>query len=321
MAIRISSTETFRNIACSAALLASLAGTTLAQPSTSPEADGSQAQVQPGTTQKDENVRQIQNEVETKTNDQASEKQTRVREDAVEALQKAQHALVALDKGNADEALASVEQAIGKLQVILAISPDLALAPVGVEMTQLDVLATPAEIRSAIEDVQVQLRKGRVQEARHLLSMLGSEVVITETDLPLATFPEALASVAPLISAGKLDTARAQLAEALSTMVVLNHVIPLPLLRADILLEYAGELAAVSSRTDEQNKELELLFDSIDEQLEMARLLGYGTKEDFKEFEKEMKSIREKSRNGKSSEGLVDRIRNKIAHVRESIFK
>ncbi len=304
---------------CTILMLASVAAPVSGQASVVTENQNA-SHKQPAPASQDDQVKSVQKNVDSQTGDQTSDKQAEVREDAVAALRAARHALRALDDGDADEAMASLETAIGKLQIILARDPKLAFVPVGVEITKLDTLASPEDIRRAIDEAERMLKKGRVQEARHMLAVLGSEIVIHETSLPLVTFPPSLAMIAPLIDEGKLDAARSMLTETLNTMVVTDHVIPLPLVRADLLIEKAGELAAVTDRSESQSKELNEALDSAEKQIEMARLLGYGTEDDFDELAKEMKTIREKIKNHKNEEGFVDKIRNKIKAMRESLF-
>jgi len=73
------------------------------------------------------------------------------------------------------------------------------------------------------------LKKGRVQDARALVSGLASEIIIEVVNIPLATYPDAIKAVVPLIEAGKVKEAKAALVAALNTLVITRHIIPLPM--------------------------------------------------------------------------------------------
>lgn len=72
-----------------------------------------------------------------------------------------------------------------------------------------------------------------VQRARSLLEGLGSEIVFTVTNLPLATYPDAIKAIVPMIDEGRIKEAKVALGLALNTLVLTNHVVPLPILRLD----------------------------------------------------------------------------------------
>ncbi len=265
-------------------------------------------------------VEEVQGQVEQQTQQQASEQRQETHEEALAALREAERALRALDNGDGETALEAIERAVGKLQIILARSPDLALAPVGATVTQIDVFMDPDSIRDAIKRAREFLSDGRVQKARRLLSTLASEVVISESYLPLATFPSDLAEVAPLIDQGKLDLAEQRLVATLSTVVVVDRVIPLPIVRAELLLDNAEQLASSSGRSEADSTRLRDLLRAAREQIKMAELLGYGDKEDFKVLYRELDEIEKQTRGDRSGEGLFEGIRERLSQIRRRLF-
>lgn len=74
----------------------------------------------------------VQSKVDAKASDQAAEKRKKIMADAVTAVNETKKALKLLDEKKTDEALAALERATGKLELILARDPELALAPVDV---------------------------------------------------------------------------------------------------------------------------------------------------------------------------------------------
>ncbi len=265
-------------------------------------------------------VEEVQGQVDQQTQQQASEQRQEIHEEALAALREAERALRALDDGDGTTALEAIERAVGKLQIILARSPDLAMAPIGATVTQIDVFMDSESIRDAIKQAREFLSDGRVQEARHLLSTLASEVVISESYLPLATFPSDLAEVAPLIDQGKLDLAKQRLVATLSTVVIVDRIIPLPIVRAELLLDNAEQLASSSGRSESDSARLHDLLRAAREQIRMAELLGYGDKEDFKILYQELDEIEEQTRGDRSGEGLFEGIRKRLSQIRHKLF-
>ncbi|EHH4446249.1 heat resistance protein YfdX1, partial [Escherichia coli] len=134
-----------------------------------------------------------------------------------------------------------------------------------------------------------------------------------QTDnLPMATYPAAIKSAARLIDSGKIDNAKAELARALNTLVVTSVAFPLPVLRAEAAMAKAEKLAETDRRDAKQNEELSTLLSSVRTEIEMAQILGYGKKADFKPIFDQVKSIEQKSAGGKSGKGWFDELKTRI---------
>lgn len=252
---------------------------------------------------------QTKAKVEKNTQDQTTAKRREVLEDAVSALAETHKALKALDDGKTKEALTDLGAATGKLEIILARDPSLTLAPVDVSATTLDVDASPDDMKRIADDARLDLEKGRIQEARRLLEHLGSETVISVSNIPLAAYPAAIKEAVRLIDAQKTEEAKTLLQAALNNLVVTNTVIPLPVIRAQKLLEEAEGLAENKARKDGQSKHLAELLTSAETQIQLAEVLGYGQKKDFERFYDEIAKIRDKTTNGKSGTGFFDKVK------------
>jgi hypothetical protein len=147
-----------------------------------------------------------------------------------------------------------------------------------------------------------------VQKARALLSDLASEIVITVVNIPLKTYPNAIAAVVPLIDHGKIDKAKARLQVALNTLVTINHVMPLPIERAEAHLKKAEALTQKKGRTEEENKRLARLLAGARHQVQLGEALGYGNQQDYEKLYAELDNIEDKTSRGKSGTGFFDRI-------------
>ncbi|MCB1677226.1 MAG: YfdX family protein [Halioglobus sp.] len=258
----------------------------------------------------------VQPDVDKQVTERAAQRRQKIAADAVAAVHETKNALRLLDEEKADEALAALERATGKMQLILAREPELALAPVDMEVVTYDLLADVKTIETAIDRAQEYLDEGEIQKARPLVANLASEMVFQTTSIPLATYPDAIKAIAPLIDAGKLDVAKAALQAALNTLVVTtDEVIPLPVLRADMLLGSAETLAENEARTEQDNETLSTLLAAARKQLMVAELLGYGTKKSFKPMYEQLDEIEKKSAGGKSGKGWFDKLKQQVSDL------
>jgi hypothetical protein len=257
----------------------------------------------------------VQPQVEKKSVDKADEKRRKIIAEATAAVAQTKTALMALEDKKTDEALKALEVAIGKLELILARDPELALAPVEVDVETYDLLASLDTIKAVIEEAEDYLKDGEIQLARPLVANLASEIVIQTTSIPLGTYPAAIRDITQMIDAGRIDEAKSGLRAALNTLVVTEDVIPLPILRAEQLLENAEDLAENEERSIEDNATLAGLLKDARMQLKMAELLGYGTKKSFKPMYEQLDQIESKTSGGKGGEGWFDKIKDQLEEM------
>lgn len=262
----------------------------------------------------------METEVMSRAEQQIDEQRNKIIDEAIAAFTETRNALQALEENNPQAALAALERASGKLNIILARDPSLALAPIDVDVSLYDVYNTVDAIRNAVLQAQDLLDVGEVQKARRLIRNLASEIVLSVTNLPLATYPDAIKAITPLIDQGKIDEAKVALETALNTTVVVDSIIPLPLLRADVLLLRAEKLAEKEGRSEEENNTLAQLLNQAREQLEFGEALGYGNREDYQKFYTEIEEIENKTKGGKAGKGWFGKIRDHLSNFTRSIF-
>ena len=253
-----------------------------------------------------------QPQVDDKVAREAAKKRAKLARDAITALAKTHEALILLDARKTKEALAALELASGKLELVLARDPKLALAPVDARVITHDIHANVESVKKAVELSRELLDDGEVQKARPIVANLASEIVIETDNLPMATYPAAIKSAARLIDSGKIEDAKATLARALNTLVVTSVVIPLPVLRAEAAMAIAEKLAETDKRDAKQNEKLRTLLAYVRTEIELAQILGYGKKEDFKPIFDQLKSIEQESAGGKSGKGWFDELKTRI---------
>lgn len=196
--------------------------------------------------------------------------QGEVNQDATAVIRETRNALDAIAKTDKAGAIAALERATGKVNILLARNPSTALIPEGVEVVLHD---TAPSDRSAItaqtDAILAAINRRDYALARVLLDSLRSEIRIRTSNVPLATYPAALREAARLLEAGKNEDAAETLRAALSTVVIIDRAIALPLIRAAQAIEAAQGLSG------KQKAEALRHVAVARSQLEQAQALGY----------------------------------------------
>lgn len=257
----------------------------------------------------------VQSQVESKQAEKATQLRKKLLAEAALAIDDTKKALAFLDKKNSKEALAALERVTGKLELIISREPGLALAPIDMNVAVQDLLADPDTVKVILKEARDLLGDGEVQKARPLLANLSSEMVFSTINIPLATYPQAIKAVARLIDENKLNEAKTALEAALSTLVVTDVIIPLPVVRAELLLKEAEKLAENSSRSEKDNESLSNHLSEARKQVRLAEVLGYGQKKNYKPIYEQIDQIEKKSRGGKSARGWFDNIKKKVSEL------
>ena len=211
-----------------------------------------------------------------------------------------------------------MEQASGKLDLVVSRDPKLAFAPIDVSTSIYDLYTTPDTVKRVVKEARDDLSNSQVQQARLLVTPLASEAATHVAQIPLVTYPAAIKAVAPLIDAGKTEEAKAALEAALNTIVIEAYVIPLPRVRAQALLRQAEQLTAKANRTEDDNQKVHSLIEATRTQIQLAEALGYGTKEDYKPLYAQLDDVQKKAESGQSSKGLFDRIEQSLKRFKFS---
>lgn len=274
----------------------------------------------------DNSATQVQTKASLDTNskvsqqnqEQLAEKRKQINAEALAAITETQNALKAMDDGNKKEALAALEHATGKLELILAREPKIALAPTSVSGATISVIGDTEKLKTIRKEAAKLLDNGQVQAARHLLSGYASETVISVANIPFATYPAAIKQAAKLVDEGKTDEAKSVLQTALNTLVISNTVIPLPVVSSEAMLREAETLSENTKRTDAENKRLNELLTAAYGQLKLAEVLGYGTKADFKGLYDQLYEIKSKTSGGKSGSGFFAKIKTSLSDLIKS---
>jgi hypothetical protein len=247
------------------------------------------------------------------------EREQKIDIEAKDVIMGIRNALIALQKNNNNAALASLRQVSDKLNAVLAKYPAAGLIPAQAETDVYDFEGDAKEAQKMIDRAEDLLDDDRVQEARYVLADLVSEIRITTTAIPLATFPSAVKEAAALIDQGKTGEAENALYDVLNLLVDTTEIMPLPVLRAEALLTGASELEHKKDLAQEASrKEILDLTEAAREKLKLAETLGYGVKEDYKALYDAIDGIKDVIHTEKSA-AIWARIKDSLSAVKNRI--
>ena len=189
-----------------------------------------------------------------------------------------------------------------------------------------DLIATVDGVKRLRKNIEDLIDDGEIQKAKPLIETFGSEIVITETSIPLATYPDAIKDVAALIDDGEIEAAKVALDTALSTMVITETVVPLPLLRAHAMLELAEDVLDEETTTEAEAKaesvsgdnqedpmtQAERLRENAAYQIELAKAFGYGDKSLYRQLERDLDKLKDRIADEKDTGDLFASLRRQI---------
>lgn len=250
-----------------------------------------------------------------KVQENVNQKRKKIIKEAVNAIEETKKALTALEHDKKQDALNALERAVGEIEVVLSREPNLAFVAIDTRVSIHDLYASLEDVKRAKNQVEDFLENNEIQNARRVLRDLASEAVVSVISIPLATYPQAIKDVVPLIDAGKVKEAKTALQIALNSLVVTDYIIPLPFIRAEENLIAAESLAEKKDRTEKDNTSLALLLENTRFQLNMAKVLGYSDKEKYELMHKQLDEIATKTEGSKYGSGYFNEIRKFLSEL------
>lgn len=237
--------------------------------------------------------------------------------EAVAAIDNVQSALSNLEKKDKEAALADLEAGTGKLEILMARDPNLAFVPIDASVKTVDLVADLETIKMIKEAVREAIEDNYFQTVREEAANLASELQITTVEMPLATFPTAMKLAASMIERDSVDEAKIALYTAMNTLVVKEERIPLPILRAQAMIDQAK---SDDASDEDKKKEVLQLLDNAEYQLTLAEELGYGKRDkEYAELNKAIKELKKSVKDDGDSQGLFDSLKTKLSNFRKRI--
>jgi tetratricopeptide (TPR) repeat protein len=199
---------------------------------------------------------------------------TQLINEAIKALKYTQDALIYLNSSKTSKAKDSLKKAVGELAVVLNSPNAPYLLPVDVQINAYQFVGDLKKIKDLTAQAKVLLKNNQIPQAREILNTLRSEIDINTVNLPLATYPAALNLAIKYINEGKIKEAKDVLNMALSTLVEAESIIPVPLVKAQALVEESGKIIK------KDKKEALKYLEEAKHQLNIAQALGYTSTSD-----------------------------------------
>ena len=259
--------------------------------------------------QRQEAEQQVRPEVEQQRKDAEDQARKNLDQEAVAAIEQTSSAIKAIADNKVDEALAAIERATGKINLLLARNPATALVPVSFEVEIVD--AAPPdlkEIRRRAAAAELAVGGKAFPAARVLLESLASEIRVRIYTLPLATYPEALKNAARLLDEKKTKEASTVLLTALNTLVEIDQATPLPLALAQAAIDAAQQMRDKDKEVAQKHLALART------ELERAKELGYAGKDpEYAALGKSIKDLEKQLKSGGETGSLFASLKQKIS--------
>ena len=173
------------------------------------------------------------------------------------------------------------------------------------------------------DQVEYLVKNGYLQQARRMLDYFASEIRITSVNLPMATYPAAIKAAAKLIEENKLKEAKDSLAATLSTVVITENSIPIPVINSQFLIKQASQITATTTpdklSKDKKNQALDLL-NRANHELEIAEELGYGKRDgEFSKLNKDINEIEGKVTKNEESLSFFYKLKFRLENFKNRI--
>jgi len=237
--------------------------------------------------------------------------------EAVKAIQYTQDALIYLNGKNTQKAKESIKKAIGELSDLLNRPNSPYLLPVDVNINAYQFSGKKEDVAKLVNQAKILVAENKLPQAREILNSLRDEIVIKTVNLPIATYPATLNLAIKYLNENKLDEAKDVLAMALSTLVETDTVIPIPLIKAQALIQKASE--AIKTNKSQSIKYLE----EAKNQLSLGQILGYTSTSDttYKILREKINKIESEIRKGHKTNSLFEDLVKKIEEFKQKAVK
>ena len=238
---------------------------------------------------------------------------TQLIKEAIRAIQYTQDALIYLNNKKTNKAKESLKKAVGELAVVLNSPNAPYLLPVDVQINAYQFVGDVKKIKTLTSQAKDLLKENKIPQAREILNSLRSEINIKTVNLPLATYPAALNLAIKYINEGKIKEAKDVLAMALSTLVEVDNIIPIPLIKAQALAEEASKIVK-----KDKKQALKYLAEAK-HQLVIAEALGYTSTSDttYKMLKDEITKLESEINKGHKTASIFSDLISKLKEFKE----
>ncbi len=231
-------------------------------------------------------------------------------------LAETRNVLYQISKGNYDQAKTDLSVLIGELEVALTRNPQAALIPIAVNYHKLETVDNIDTVRNIIKLAKKAFKDGYYQLSKHLLNTITSEMIITTTYLPISAYLQSMKQAAVLLDEKKYDEATVILVQSLNTVVNTDVSIPLPIVKAQVYIDWASNLDVKKDSTEVIN-----LLDNAMYQIKLAEEMGYGKHDlEYKELYDAIKTLKHSVENKEDTKNKFSGLKDKLEKFRKRLF-
>jgi len=245
--------------------------------------------------------------------EQKAQNETKLVKEAIKAIQYTQEALLYLDKNNVEKAKEALKNAVGQLAIVLNAPNAPYLLPVDIQIEAYKFAGKLEDVAKLVAQAKILVAENKLPQARELLNTLRDEIVIKTINLPLATYPAALNLAIKYLNENKVKEAKDVLAMALATLVEVDTIIPIPIVKAEALVLEASKIVK-----KDKNEALKYL-EEAKYQLALAQTLGYTSKSDttYKMLRDAIVNLEKEIKANHKTEGLFEKLLKKLKDFKE----
>ncbi len=238
---------------------------------------------------------------------------TQLIKEAIRAIQFTQDAIIYLNANKKQKAIQSLKNAVGELAVVLNSPNPPYLLPVDIQIEAYQFAGKMQNIAALVKHAKILVEQNRLPQAREVLNTLRDEIDIKTVNLPLATYPAALNLAIKYINEGKIKNAKDVLAMALSTLVEVNTIIPIPLIKAQALVINAQKIVK------KDKKEAVKYLEEAKRQLKLAEMLGYSSTSSvtYKQLRDAIKNLEKEIKANHKTSNLFENLLQKLKIFKE----
>ncbi len=256
--------------------------------------------------------------VHQKTLKEIKKQQGRVVKEALEAVTQTNNAINLIHTGHVKKAETAIKMALDNTKILLEKNPGIDLFPVDESVNIHDLITTIPQVNQTVKAAKEEMTRGDYQEAAGLLNNLKSEMDIVTVNLPLSTYPGGLKQALSLFSKNKPQQAGQVLLGMMNSLVVNQVVLPLPILRAQVMM---AESRNLFSRKEDKSKVMNLL-ENANYQLKLAQALGYGNfDKEYADISKDIANVKNSVKNGNASQDIFEKLMKKTENFKNRLIE
>ncbi len=256
--------------------------------------------------------------VQQKTLKEIEKQQALVVKEALAAVTQTNNAINFIHTEHVKKAEIAIKTALENTTTLLKENPGADLFPVDESVNVHDLVTTIPQVNKAIKAANKAMAKGNYQAAAGILNDLKSEMDIVTVNLPLSTFPGGLKQALILFGKSKTQQARQVLLNMMNSLVVNQVVIPLPVLRAQVMMAESGNLF---KKKKDKSRVMNLL-ENADYQLKLAQALGYGNfDKEYADISKDIANLKNSVKKGNASQDIFAKLMKKTENFKNRLIK